>query len=199
MSAAALKFPTYEDILALGEDVHAEILNGELFIHASPSWQHGDASGSVMMELGKPFKRGDGGPGGWWLLQETDIVLSTGDVVRPDLLGIRRDRMPTLPDDRPLAVDPEFVCEILSPSTETYDLTDKQAAYHAAGVEHLWHLSPHGRLLTVMRRAPEGYLILVRGRDGQTLRLPPFDAISIAISGLFPPLPPAPPPPAQPE
>ncbi len=186
MSATARKLATYGDILALGEDVHAEILGGELFIHASPSWRHGDASGSLMADLGKPFKRGDGGPGGWWLLQETDIVLSTGDVVRPDLLGIRRERVPLLPEERPMPADPDFVCEILSPSNEKYDLTEKQAAYLAAGVTHLWHLDPDRRLLTVMRHSPDGYVILLRGQDGQTLRLPPFEAIEIAVSGLFP-------------
>ncbi len=186
MANPALKVPTYDDILALGEGVHAEILAGELRVHAAPSWQHGDAAMALAGDLDAPFRRGRGGPGGWWLLPETDLVMCTGDCVRPDFTGIRREKMPVLPDERPLVVDPDFVCEILSPSTRLYDETEKLEAYAAAGVQHVWHLDPHARLLTVMRHSPDGYVILRRGRPGQLLRLPPFEAIEIDIAGLFP-------------
>ena len=93
-----------------------------------------------------------------------------------------------------MPVDPDFVCEVLSPSNKRYDLTKKQAAYQVVGVPWLWHLDPDERHLTVMKHSPEGYVIVMRGVDGETLRLPPFDAIEIEVSGLFPPLPPDMPP-----
>ena len=188
MSAPARRLATWEDILAMGEDVHAEILCGELTIHANPTWEHSQSQAATNNDLFGPFSRGRGGPGGWWILPELDVALGTGDILRPDLTGIRKARFPVLPKERPLPVDPDFVCEILSPSNRTYDLTDKRAAYHAAGVSHLWYVDPYDRYLEAFRHSPEGYVLIATGRDGQVLRIPPFEAIEIVVSDLLPPM-----------
>lgn len=186
MSEPAGRLPTFADILALGEHVHAEIIAGELVIHASPSWPHGYAATGLSGELGAPFQRGRGGPGGWWILTEVDIELSSGDDVRPDLIGIRRSRMPSPPTERPLRVDPEFVAEILSPSTAAFDLGEKRAAYHTARVEHVWFVDPSLRTLTVLRWSADGYVILGVYRGGPPVALPPFEAVAVDVSALFP-------------
>lgn len=48
------------------------------------------------MDLGGPFDRGRGGPGGWVILDESELHLGD-DVLVSDLAGWRRERMPEMP------------------------------------------------------------------------------------------------------
>ena len=68
-------------------------------------------------DLGPPFGRGRGGPGGWWLLDEPELHFQL-DVVVPDLAGWRRERLPSIPDEAALTLRPDWVCEVLSTVTE---------------------------------------------------------------------------------
>ncbi len=79
---------TFADVVALGDAVHAELIEDEVVIQAAPDIAHGGAAGQVAYEVIGPFQRGRGGPGGWWILAEVDVLLGD-DVVRPDLLGFK--------------------------------------------------------------------------------------------------------------
>ena len=61
---------TYEDLLAVPDHKVAEILDGELFVSPRPATTHARASSVLGAEIGSPFDRGRGGPGGWWVLDE---------------------------------------------------------------------------------------------------------------------------------
>lgn len=178
MADRAGKSATYEDVLALGEDVHAEIVAGEIVVHAAPGIDHGFAAGGVTTDLTGPFSRGRGGPGGWWIVPETDVRLPTGDTVRPDLTGWRHTTLPVLPRERPVTTLPDWVCEILSPSNADYDEGEKLALYHAAGVPWVWHVDPERR----RRHAP------LRGRSHGRRRLvrPAVNALCAGAWGQSP-------------
>jgi hypothetical protein len=88
---------TYDDLLALPDHVVGEIVDGELYVSPRPAPRHAVASSVLGGELGPPFQRGRGGPGGWWILDEPEIHFGP-DVVVPDLAGWRRTRMPMVPD-----------------------------------------------------------------------------------------------------
>jgi len=62
-------------------------------------------------------------------------------VLVPDLAGWRRERMPEIPDPSFLEL-PDWVCEVLSPSTAALDRTRKTHRYAAAGVGFVWLLDP---------------------------------------------------------
>jgi hypothetical protein len=80
------------------------------------------------VELGGPFDRGKGGPGGWILLDEPELHLH-GDVLAPDMAGWRRERMPELPDAPAFELAPDWICEVVSPSTATIDRAEKMPIY----------------------------------------------------------------------
>ena len=56
------------------------------------------------------------------------------DVLVPDLAGWRRERLPTLPADAYMTLAPDWICEVLSPSTETLDRDKKLHIYAREGV-----------------------------------------------------------------
>src|SRR5436309_2365775 len=96
MAARPTKKATYEDLLALPENVVGEIINGVLHANPRPGSPHAAAASSLGGELHGPFKRGKGGPGGWMILVEPELHLH-GDILVPDLAGWRRERMPEMP------------------------------------------------------------------------------------------------------
>src|SRR5918994_1996130 len=115
MSSPAPKLATYADLLALPEDVRAEILAGEIVTTPAPLPRHSNVQGSARRFIGGPFHDDDGrgGPGGWWIFVEVDIALSPNDIVRPDLAGWRRERLPRPGSLRPIGILPDWACEIL--------------------------------------------------------------------------------------
>lgn len=187
----APKLPATADLDALGEDVKAEILNGRIEIQAMPRAAHGAAQLEIGADLAGPFRRGLGGPGGWWLLTDVLVLLPTGDQVRPDLSGWRKERVPQQPADYPIRELPDWVCEILSPSNRRTDLVTKRLAYERSGIPWYWQVDTVGRAVTVLELDARGYRIAAVATEDEPARLPPFDAIELHVGAWFPE-PPAP-------
>ena len=116
---------TYQDVLDAPAHQVAEIIEGTLHTHPRPAPRHTLASSTLGNELGPPFHRGRGGPGGWWILDEPELHLGE-DILVPDLAGWRRERMAELPDTAYLTLAPDWVCEVLSASTRKLDLHEKR-------------------------------------------------------------------------
>ncbi len=178
---------TFEDLLALGDGVRAEVIGGEVVPAASPTFEHGRSQRSLGGFVGRRFDRGGGGrwPGGWWIATEVDVEYGRHEIYRHDVCGWRRDRAPTCPTGRPVRLRPDWVCEILSPSNEKRDLVDKMRGLHAAGVPHYWLLHPQEQVLVVHRLGPAGYVIVLSAGTDETVRAEPFDAVDLAVSVLF--------------
>src|SRR5690606_2707049 len=87
---------TYDDLRDVPAHLVAEIIAGELVTSPRPAARHARASSRLGGCLDGPFDRGDGGPGGWIILDEPELHLH-GDILVPDLAGWRRERMPKLP------------------------------------------------------------------------------------------------------
>ncbi|MDI3282013.1 Uma2 family endonuclease [Polyangium sp. 15x6] len=180
---------TLADLLAIPEEQRRhEIIDGELVQKAMPKPRHGFGQISIGSTLHPVFggPPGSGGPGGWWIIPEMEILLAPDQIYRPDLSGWRRERLPRLPDDSPITLRPDWVCEILSPSNKAHDTIRKRHTYHRFEVPHFWILDPMRESLTVLRWTPEGYLIAAEAARGQRLRAEPFDAIELDIDKLFP-------------
>jgi Uma2 family endonuclease len=179
----------YDRYLAVPDHLCAEIVNGTLHVMSRPAPRHANASSMLGVELAGPFQRGRGGPGGWWILDEPELQLVLKEPVIPDLAGWRIERMPELPDTAWFAIVPDWICEVLSRSTEKLDRDDKLPYYAEHGVGHVWLLDPIDQRLEVYsldpstRRWDE-----VRTYHGQTtVRAAPFDAIEIDLSALWSP------------
>jgi Uma2 family endonuclease len=65
----------------------------------------------------------------------------------PDLAGWRRERLTPLTDTNFIETPPDWPAEILSPSTQALDRTDKLPVYAEFGVKHCWCVDPIARTL----------------------------------------------------
>jgi Uma2 family endonuclease len=165
-----------------------ELLGGEIVEKAVPSGEHGDAQAGVVATIRPSYQRGaggGGGPGGWWIATEVEVLLASGEVVRPDVLGWRRERVPERPTGFPVRSLPDWICEVISPSNANTDTVKKLRSYHAARVPHYWLVDPRDATLTVMRWSADGYTTVLRAERGETVRPEPFEAIELAVGTLF--------------
>ena len=182
----ARKLHTYADLEALDEGVRAEIIGGNLETLPSPLPRHSRAQRSLSRQLGGPLDDDDGfgGPGGWWILLEVDVELSSHDIVQPDLSGWRRVRLPE-PDVRPIRVIPDWVCEISSPSTAQRDRVVKSRLYAESGVPFYWLVDPDARTLEALELSNGRWLDVGRWTDLEIARVPPFEAVELDLRKLF--------------
>ena len=183
--ASSVKRPaTYEDLLKVPSHRVAEIVDGDLHVSPRPASRHALASSSLGAGLGPPFHQGRGGPGGSWILDEPELHLGT-DVLVPDLAGWRRERMPEFPDVPAFTLSPDWVCEVVSPSTESLDRSKKMAAYGRERVAHLWLVNPLARTLEVYRLADDRWLLLATHVGAARVRAEPFDAVELELAALW--------------
>jgi Uma2 family endonuclease len=183
---AVLKPSPYEQLLALPAHVTGEILDGELHTMPRPSGRHGLAERGLSIDLGNPFDFGRGGPGGWWIMQEPEVhFIRDVEVAVPDLAGWRRERMPAVPEDHRFEVVPDWVCEILSPSTQQKDRAKKMPLYARHGVAHAWLVDPAAKLLEAYTLTKGGWLLIATLKDDDAVEVPPFDAVSFCLGDLW--------------
>ena len=175
---------TYEDLEKLPDNLVAEIVNGELHASPRPAPPHAIAGSVVGAGLVPPFHLGRGGPGGWWILYEPELHLG-GDVLVPDWAGWRRSRMPQLPTTAYFPLSPDWVCEILSPSTSSLDRVQKLAIYAREQVPHAWLIDPQARTLEVLRLENGRWTILATHAGTDVVRAEPFTEIELELSSLW--------------
>lgn len=162
----------------------AEIIDGALVTQPRPASRHALAASVLGGDLGPPFHRGKGGPGGWILLDEPELHLH-GDIVVPDLAGWRRERMPVMPDAAAFELAPDWVCEVLSPSTAATDRVQKMRIYAREGVGYAWLVDPLVRLLEAYRREGAHWVLLGAWHDDTRVRVEPFEAVELDLAGLW--------------
>ncbi len=174
---------TYDDLRAVPEHKVAEIIEGDLVVSPRPASPHARAASAVGSDLFGGFDGppgGAGNPGGWWILFEPELHFGA-DVVVPDLAGWRHERMPTIPNVAAFTLAPDWVCEVISPSTARIDRTGKMRVYAREGVAHLWFIDPLARTLEVFR-LDGGRWTLVATHDGDaSVHAEPFDALALAL------------------
>jgi Uma2 family endonuclease len=134
--------------------------------------------------LGGPFDMALGGPGGWLILFEPELHLGE-DVLVPDLAGWRRERMPEMPEVAAFTLAPDWVCEVLSPSTAVLDREVKMGAYAREGVQHLWLVDPLARRLQVYQREGERWWLQGSHEAAARVQVEPFQALTLELGRLW--------------
>jgi Uma2 family endonuclease len=175
---------TYQDVLAAARHEVAEILDGTLYLSPRPALPHASVASVLGSELMPPFHRGRGGPGGWIILYEPELHLGD-DIVVPDLAGWRRDRLPAIEQAAYLTLPPDWLCEVLSRSTEKIDRAKKLPIYAAAGVHHAWLINPTLRTLEVLRLCDGRWRTVAVHCDGQRFRAEPFEVLELELGTLW--------------
>jgi len=184
MADPAKKRATYDDVLAAPPHKVAEIVDGELILSPRPAARHAAAASVLSEELGPPFKRGRGGPGGWLIVYEPELHFGS-DVLVPDLAGWRRERMAVLPDAPFITLPPDWICEVLSPGSSRFDRKQKMPIYAEQGVRNAWLVDPVERTLEIFRLVENRWLLLATFADDERVRAEPFDAIELELGLLW--------------
>jgi Uma2 family endonuclease len=184
MSDPARRHATYQDVLDAPDDKIAEVVNGVLHLSSRPRYKHQSVAGALYIELGARFRQGRGKPGGWVLLFEPELHLGD-DILVPDIAGWRRERLPMIEDVAFSTLAPDWTCEVLSRSTQSFDRVDKMASYAAAGVKHAWLVHPIRRTLEVFRLYRGKWRSIAAHQDDHHIRAEPFEAIELDLSLLW--------------
>ena len=185
--AKTRNFPArYEDLIALPENVSGEIIGGELYTQPRPSGKHAIAARGLGIDLGGPFDFGRGGPGGWWIVPEPEIhLVRDTEVVVPDLAGWRRERLPAIPEGVRFEVAPDWVCEILSPTTARKDRIVKLPLYARYGVAFAWLVDPLSRTLEAFELREGAWTLRATLKDDDAVSIVPFDAVRFSLADLW--------------
>ena len=174
---------TYDDLRAVPTHLVAEILDGELYASPRPAPRHARASSGLGGVL-YGFDSGRGGPGGWYILDEPELHLGP-DVVVPDLGGWLRERLPRLPDEAFFSLPPDWICEVVSPSTAAMDRVKKLTIYARESVAHVWLIDPLARTLEVLRLESQRWVIAGTWSGRDALRAEPFAALELDLTLLW--------------
>ena len=181
---------TYQDVLDAPATKVAEVMRGRLYLMPRPAPRHAEAGFILGGKLSEPFAGGRGGPGGWRIMAEPELHFdgSPGqNILVPDIAGWRRERLPALPDTAYFAITPDWVCEVLSPSTRRRDLGEKRDAYARKGIAHLWLVDPLARTLDAFALEKGGWRPLAQLAGNAHVCQPPFDAIRFPLADLWGP------------
>lgn len=183
---------TYDDLEAVPPEKVAELVDGELYVFPRPEPRHLESARALFEDLRGPFHRGRGGPGGWWILMEPEVHFPDPTAPRglqavvPDLARWRRERMPELPDVPAFTLAPDWICEVLSPSTKAHDRARKMPLYARQGVRWAWLVDPAERTLEFFVLGEGGSWSEPRTYQGATrVRAVPFDAHELDLALLW--------------
>lgn len=187
MNANLAYQPTlYGQLCELPEGVTGEILNGQLHTQISGSGRHAVAITGLLANIGSAFDFARNGPGGWLTLHKPEIhFIRDTEVAVPDLAGWRRERMPQVPDGHRFEVVPDWVCEILSPSTARKDRFIKLPLYAKYGVAHAWLVDPEAHTLEAFELRESRWLLIATLQDDAAVRVAPFDAVEFSLADLW--------------
>ena len=186
MTAAARRRASYEDVLTSDPRTIAEVIDGVLYTQPRPALGHAQIASELTYRLIGPFRHGRGGPGGWHILVEPELHLGLEpDILVPDLAGWRTTRMPRVTNRAFETLSPDWVAEILSPSTSRVDRSLKLPVYQRERVPHVWLIDPQAMTIEVLRLDGESYRLLGVHADDARARLEPFDEVELDLASLW--------------
>lgn len=179
MVIAGGKVYTFEDILALPEGERAELIDGEMFMMASPTPKHQDASGWLFNQI---FNYIQGKKGKCRVYISQFAVFPKKDdknYVEPDVSVVcDRDKL----DKRGCNGAPEWVIEVVSPSSIKMDYERKFKLYQESGVEEYWIVDLEKERVKVYRFSED-----VQERDysfTDTVKVGIYEDLELDLRGL---------------
>jgi Uma2 family endonuclease len=176
----------YAQLCALPPGQTGEIIGGTLHVQPRPAGPHALTSSTLGGELNGPFQRGKGGPGGWWILDEPEVhFVRDVEVCVPDIAGWRKERLPRVPQGHRFEIAPDWICEVLSPSTARTDRMEKMPLYARYGVAYLWLVHPIERTLEAFALREGLWTIIGLFKDSDMAQVAPFEAVALNLADLW--------------
>jgi Uma2 family endonuclease len=175
---------TYEDLMQVPDTKVAEIIDGELIVSPRPASPHTHAATVIGIDVGGPFHRSPddpAGPGGWWIALEPELHFGE-DVLVPDWAAWRRERMPSFPNVPFFTLAPDWVCEVVSPSTGRIDRSRKMRIYAREGIAALWLVDPLQQTVEVYRLESGRWVVVATHAGDEVVRIEPFEAVGMDLS-----------------
>jgi Uma2 family endonuclease len=167
--------------------VRAEIVAGALLMSPAPKSGHLNAQGELLAKLlsQRALRLGGPPPRGWRFLLTPELHLGLGpDKLNPDLAGWRAARAPAL-SEYPITKVPDWVCEVLSPSTERSDRGTKLPLFGEHGATHAWLVDPDARTLEVFRLSAAGARAIGTYSGDAVVRAEPFEEVELELGSLW--------------
>lgn len=182
--------PTLADLEALPPHIKGELIEGVIYAMTRPRGPHQSVAGSIHADYEPGYDRGRGGPGGWWILPEPGIELPTAPEISPDVAGWQSSRLPELSANASIKVVPDWVCEVLSPSTRRYNTLVKVPYYARVGVTWMWLVDIESMVLTVHQLRDGFWLEVGVYADETSTRIAPFADVEVDVRSWWPAAPP---------
>ena len=174
----------YKDLCDLPDNVVGEIINEELVVMPRPAPKHARASSSLGSKIFDSYDEGNGGPGGWWILDEPEMHF-LDDVIVPDIAGWKKERMPKLPEEAYFSLSPDWVCEVLSPSTARYDKISKLKIYEENKIPYYWIVDPLNRVLEIFELDQKNYKLVSVFDQNSLVKAPSFEELEFNLGSLW--------------
>jgi Uma2 family endonuclease len=184
MAARHTRPAKYTDLERLPGNLIGEIIDGDLYAWPRPGPAHARCSSALGMDIGSPYDRGRGGPGGWWIFDEPELQFDH-QVLVPGLAGWRRERMPVLPKTHVFDVSPDWICEILSPGTARIDRGKKMRIYGEQQVSYLWLLDPLQQTMETYQLVERRWVILRNYTGNDVVRAEPFPLAEVDLASIW--------------
>lgn len=137
---------TIEDIYTLPDGERAELIDGEIYYMAPPSWKHQHISGYLYNQIYNYIRDNNGQCE--VLAAPFAVFLNKDDLtyVEPDISVIcDHNKL----DDKGCHGAPDWIIEIVSPSSKAMDYFRKLIKYKNAGVIEYWVVDPEKQITTV--------------------------------------------------
>ncbi len=188
MTSTATKLQTLADWASLPPESRCELRDGQFIKKALPSFRHADVGRAITEILSRRFRRKSrsDGTGGWWLATEVSVAypkLELGYI--HDLAGWKRSRVPEMPDEFPVSIAPDWVCEVCK-STWKKDSREVLAALEASSVPWYWLVDLERENLLVYELVGDRFTVAqsLFATEGKA-RIKPFDTVEIDLAVLF--------------
>ena len=157
------------------EEQKVEFINGEVFMHSPAKIRHVDASLNLVVLLRFHVARRDLG----WVGSEKNLICLTRNDYEPDVVFYGPEKAALLQPDQMKLPAPDFIAEVLSPSTERHDRGVKFDDYAAHGVREYWLIDPVGNAVE-QYALPDG----TTGEETPTYRLIGIQSGDDAVSSV---------------
>ncbi len=173
---------TYKDYLCIPEDGYRyEVVWGELIMPPAPVPAHQRVVLRLATLLLEHVATNDLGA---VYVAPLDVVLSEHNVLQPDILFIRKDRLNIVTETH-VAGSPDLVIEVLSPGTAAADRGRRMDAYAAFGVPHCWLVDPRSHTFEVYELRGERYELVARFTEGDAFRSALFPGLNVSSDALW--------------